>query len=174
MEVQGAHTAPTVDGTPVPTDHLDVAIGTPLDNDKTLWPSCMFDEYLGDNNSRELSGTTPAGTKWKYRESNSRDSEDNDTDYYFTLGELSIVRNDESSRDFAEDKTNVTYKGNSIFYSGDMRCRDGKNQPEAYSGLEALEEALNAVATIEGVTVRKMLTALPISLPADVYRLHSS
>ena len=130
-----------------------------------------FDDYLDDNNSRERSGTTANGTTWKYSERNMRDSEDNDTDYTFTLGELQIVRNDESSRDFAEDKTSVTYEGQRIFHSGDMRCRDGHNQPETCSGLEELEKVFNAVATIEGVTLRKLLSALPISLPADVYRL---
>ena len=165
---------PTVRGTPAPTNSPVVAIGTPLDDDKMLWPRPMFNDYLDNNDSRSRSGTTVNGTTWKYSENNMRDSEDNDTDYKFTLGELQIVRSDESSRDFAEDKTSVTYKGQTIFQSNDMRCRDGHNQPEKYSGLEELEKALNAVATIEGVTLKKLLSALPISLPADVYRLHSS
>lgn len=131
---------------------------------ESLWPSKMFEGYLGSNNSREAKGITPNGTKWTYYESNSRDLEDNDSRYVFTLGELKVCNDDECSRDFAENKTSVSFKGKQIFQSGDMRCRDQANQPMTSSGKDELLEVLKLVAAIEGVTVEELRAAMPVSI----------
>ena len=169
-----AHQAVLADkGTSEPTNHAashaasngSGADKAAFEGTASLWPSKMFDGYLGSNNSREAKGITPNGTKWTYYEFNSRDLEDNDSTYVFTLGELRVRNDDESSRDFAEDKTSVFYKGKEIFRSGDMRCRDqNANRPMTSSGMDELLEALRVVAAIEGVTAEELRSAMPVSI----------
>ena len=136
-----------------------------------LWPTPIFDKRVESPGgyqmaSQEQQGTTPHGTSWTYREGHARDNEDNDRNYTFTLGDLSIHRDNDVSRDFATDRTVVSHKGKEIYNSGDMRCRDhNQNKPMSSAGVEALTQVLAAVAAEEGVTPQQLVKALPIGLP---------
>ena len=132
---------------------------------ETLWPVPLSVGCV-DNSSAQKEGKTKKGTHWKYSVLNSRDNEDNDTTYTFTLGDHLIFKNDdEKSRDFSEDKYSVYYRGQRVYDSGDMRCRDGNHEDRKYNGLEELKAVLEATAAAEGVTPHQLLTALPIGLP---------
>ena len=89
----------------------------------------------------------------------------------FTLGDLSIRRDSNNSRDFATDEAVVKYKDKEIYNSGDMRCRDNKNEPMTATGVEAVKEVLAAVAAEEGVTPQQLAKALPIGLPGVTHSL---
>ena len=123
-----------------------------------LGPTSWHDWRVDDSRHKQ-DGVTAKGTKWSYSASNFSDNEDNDYSYTFELGDLCIHRDDDHGRDFSTDKTNVKYKGKSIFDSGEMRCRDGHNQARSNTGEEALLKVLEEVAASEHVTLPELLAA---------------
>ena len=136
-----------------------------LKKNEELWPSSIFTGCLGSNATRSTEGVTPNGTRWAYFESNSKDLEDNDSTYKFTLGDLVVRNDDDNGRDFAQDKYTVSFKGKQIYVRSDTRARcQSYNKPMASKGEEAMLEALEVVAAAEGVTVQKLRAAIPICI----------
>ena len=129
---------------------------------QVLWPP-IATHQVGTNESRTVEGVTAKGTKWSYFECNQHDPEDNDDTFSFTLGELTIHRNQNRGRDCASDTRSVSYRGEQVYQSGDFQCRDPtRNTDEEASGRDTLPVALEAVAAAEGVTLRVLQAALPI------------
>ena len=129
---------------------------------QVLWPP-IATHQVDTNESRTVEGVTAKGTKWSYFECNQHDPEDNDDTFSFTLGELTIHRNQNRGRDCASDTRSVSYRGEQVYQSGDFQCRDPtRNKDEEASCRDTSTVALEAVAAAEGVTLRVLQTALPI------------
>eukprot|EP00746_Dinoflagellata_sp_MGD_P005464 gnl/MRDRNA2_/MRDRNA2_110573_c0_seq1.p1 gnl/MRDRNA2_/MRDRNA2_110573_c0~~gnl/MRDRNA2_/MRDRNA2_110573_c0_seq1.p1 ORF type:complete len:224 (-),score=25.89 gnl/MRDRNA2_/MRDRNA2_110573_c0_seq1:119-790(-) len=118
----------------------------------------------------ETSGSTWAGTPWRYSSRRFRDCEDNDFNESFALGELRITHDDDCGRDFASNSYAAHYGKTTLIWMADERGRGITSSGLAiHSGSYTdLDACLARVAELEGVSVNEFISFLPIKIPSGV------